>query len=205
MDQLKTGTTTVGVVYKDGVVLAADKRVSAGSLVINRTIEKVLRLSERAGVTTAGSVADVQAIIRIMKAEISLHEVRSGSKMNIQSIAGLFSTLMFNNRMAFIESAFILGGFDTKPSLFILDTFGSQIADNFTSIGSGSIIAFGVLETGYKENMTEEEAVKLAHKAVSTSIKRDVFTGEGVDVAIINKKGYKKLPEQEIKKIIAAE
>jgi proteasome beta subunit len=202
MDEIKTGTTTVGIVYEDGVVLAADKKVSEGNIAL-ATFEKIDKLSDCIGITMAGSVADVQALIRIMQSEIALYEVRSGLKMKTKAAAGLFSTILFGNRMALIGSAFIMGGYDTKPELYILDTAGSKIPDKYTSIGSGSVVSLGVMETGYKDDMPEEEAVKLAHRAISTSTRRDVFTGNGVDIVVVDKKGYRKLNEAELGKILS--
>ncbi len=203
MDEIKTGTTTLGLVYKDGVILAGDRRVSAGNLVFSH-FEKINKLSKSMGIAMAGSVADVQALIKIMQSEIALYEVRSGTRMSTKAAVGLFATILFNNRFSLIGSGFIVGGYDTKPEIFSLETAGSKIPDRYTSIGSGSVVALGVLESEYKDDMTEEEAIKLAHKAVSTAIKRDVYTGDGVDIVIVDKKGYRKLTEQELNKILAS-
>jgi proteasome beta subunit len=150
----------------------------------------------------AGSVADVQTLIKIMQSEVALYEVRSGAKMSTKAAVGLFATILFNNRFSLIPSGFIIGGYDVKPEIYSLDTAGTRMPDKYTSIGSGSVITLGVLETEYKDNMSEEEAVKLAHKAISTSIRRDVYTGDGVDIVLVDKKGYRKLTDQEISKII---
>ncbi|MCL5101460.1 MAG: proteasome subunit beta [Candidatus Parvarchaeota archaeon] len=201
MDEIKTGTTTLGFVYKDGLVLAADRRVSAGNLVFSH-FQKIDRISSSIGITMAGSVADVQTLIKIMQSEVALYEVRSGAKMSTKAAVGLFATILFNNRFSLIPSGFIIGGYDVKPEIYSLDTAGTRMPDKYTSIGSGSVITLGVLETEYKDNMSEEEAVKLAHKAISTSIRRDVYTGDGVDIVLVDKKGYRKLTDQEISKII---
>lgn len=202
MDKIKTGTTTVGITYKDGVVLAADKKVSEGNIAL-AAFEKIDKLSDSIGITMAGSVADVQALIKIMQSEIALYEVRSGIKMKTKSAVGLFSTILFNNRMGLIGSAFIVGGYDTKPELYVLDTAGSKIPDKYTSIGSGSVVSLGVMEMGYKEGMSEDEAVKLAHSAISASTRRDVFTGNGVDIVVVDKKGYRKLSEADLNKVVS--
>ncbi len=202
MDELKTGTTTIGMVYRDGVVLAADKKVSEGNIAL-ATFEKIDKLSDSIGITMAGSVADVQALIKLMQSEIALYEVRSGLKMKVKAAVGLFSTILFGNRMGLIGSAFIVGGYDTRPELYVLDTAGSKISDKYTSIGSGSVISLGVMEAEYKDNMSEEEAVKLAHKSISASTRRDVFTGNGIDIVVVDKKGYRKLSEAELGKILS--
>lgn len=203
MDEIKTGTTVLGLIYKDGVILAGDKRVSAGNLVFSH-FEKINRLSKSMGIAMAGSVADVQALIKIMQSEIALYEVRSGTRMSTQAAIGLFATILFNNRFSLLGSGFIVGGYDTKPEIYSLETAGSKIPDKYTSIGSGSVVALGVLESEYKEDLAEEDAIKLAHKAISTSIKRDIYTGDGVDVVVVDKKGYKKLSDQELNKLLAS-
>ncbi len=205
MEQLKTGTTTVGLLYKDGVVLAADRRATAGHIVASKTAEKVMAISDRIGITTAGMVADLQAVVRIMRSELTLHEIRSSSKLSVDGAVGLLSTILFNRRLSLniLYGEFIVGGYDTAPHLYSIDEAGGQGKDKFTVTGSGGVFALGVLEGDYKDNMTEEEAIKLAFKAVSSSIKRDVYTGEGIDIAIMNKKGYKKMTDEEVQKIVS--
>ncbi|MCL4372639.1 proteasome subunit beta [Candidatus Parvarchaeota archaeon] len=204
MSIVKTGTTTLGLVYKDGVVLAADRRATADHIVANKNAEKVMAISNRIGITTAGMVADLQAMVRLMRSELTLYEIRSGSKLDTDGAVSLLSAILFNKRLSLnlIYGEFIIGGYDGEPKLFSIDEAGGQGKDKFTVTGSGGIFALGVLEGDYKDNMTEEEAIKLAYKAISSSIRRDVYTGEGIDIAVINKKGYNKLSDEEIQKVI---
>lgn len=204
MDVVKTGTTTIGLVYKEGVVLAADRRATAGHIVANKNAEKVMAISDRIGITTAGMVADLQAMVRLMRSELTLYEIRSGSKLDTDGAVGLLSAILFNKRLSMnlIYGEFIIGGYDKEAKLFSIDEAGGQGKDKFTVTGSGGVFALGVLEGDYKEDMSEEEAVKLAYKAVSSSIRRDVYTGEGIDISVINKKGYKKLSDEEIQKVV---
>lgn len=204
MGIVKTGTTTLGLVYKDGVILAADRRATADHIVANKNAEKVMAISGSIGITTAGMVADLQAMVRLMRSELTLYEIRSGSKLDTDGAVSLLSAVLFNKRLSLnlIYGEFIVGGYDTAPKLFSIDEAGGQGKDKFTVTGSGGVFALGVLEGDYKDNMSEEEAVKLAYKAISASIRRDVYTGEGIDIAVINKKGYKKLSDEEIQKTI---
>ena len=205
MSIVKTGTTTLGLVYKDGVVLAADRRATADHIVANKNAEKVMAISDKIGITTAGMVADLQAMVRLMRSELTLYEIRSGSKLDTDGAVSLLSAILFNKRLSLnlIYGEFIIGGYDNEPKLFSIDEAGGQGKDKFTVTGSGGIFALGVLEGDYKDNMSEEEAVKLAYKAISSSIRRDVYTGEGIDIAVINKKGYKKLLDEEIQKVVS--
>jgi proteasome beta subunit len=204
MSIVKTGTTTLGLVYKDGVILAADRRATADHIVANKNAEKVMAISGSIGITTAGMVADLQAMVRLMRSELTLYEIRSGSKLDTDGAVSLLSAVLFNKRLSLnlIYGEFIIGGYDSEPKLFSIDEAGGQGKDRFTVTGSGGVFALGVLEGDYKEGMTEDEAVKLAYKAISSSIRRDVYTGEGIDIAIINKKGYNKLTDDEIQKVI---
>jgi len=202
--EMKTGTTTLGLIYKDGVILAADKRVSADHIVAHKNAEKVNKLSDRIGITIAGLVADAQELIKIMQSEIELHDIRAGKPMSTDAAVGLLGSILFNNRMSLniFYAEFIVGGYDDKPKLFTLDEVGSQAPDKYTVTGSGGVFALGVLQAEYKDDMDEEEAIKLAYRAINTAMQRDVYTGEAVDIAIINKKGYRKLTQEEIEKIV---
>ena len=205
MSIVKTGTTTLGLIYKDGVILAADRRATADHIVANKNAEKVMPISEKIGVTTAGMVADLQAMVRLMRSELTLYEIRSGSKLDTDGAVSLLSAILFNKRLSLnlIYGEFIIGGYDSEAKLYSIDEAGGQGKDKFTVTGSGGIFALGVLEGDYKEGMSEEEGVKLAYKAISSSIRRDVYTGEGIDIAVINKKGYKKLTDEEIQKVVS--
>ncbi len=205
MDAKKTGTTTLGLVYRDGVVLAADRRVTGDHIVVHKNISKIEKLSSNIGVTIAGMVSDVQTLVRVMQSELALHETRSGSKMSTKGAVGLLSTILYNGRRALnlYYSQFIIGGFDTKPEVYTLGEDGSQLADTYTVTGSGGDFALGVLEADYQPDLAESDAIKLAYKAVSTAIKRDIYTGEAVDIAVINKKGYKRLSKEDIEKAVA--
>jgi 20S proteasome, alpha and beta subunits len=205
MSIVKTGTTTLGLIYKEGVILAADRRATADHIVASKNAEKVMAISDKIGITTAGMVADLQAMVRLMRSELTLYEIRSGSKLDTDGAVSLLSAILFNKRLSLnlIYGEFIIGGYDNEPKLFSIDEAGGQGKDKFTVTGSGGIFALGVLEGDYKDNMTEEEAIKLAYKAISSSIKRDVYTGEGIDIAVINKKGYKKLLDEEIQKVVS--
>ncbi len=205
MGIVKTGTTTLGLIYKDGVILAADRRATADHIVANKNAEKVMSISDKIGITTAGMVADLQAMVRLMRSELTLYQIRSGSKLDTDGAVSLLSAILFNKRLSLnlIYGEFIVGGYDYEPKLYSIDEAGGQGKDKFTVTGSGGIFALGVLEGDYKEGMAEDEAIKLAYKGVSAAIRRDVYTGEGIDIAVINKKGYKKLTDEEIQKIVS--
>ena len=196
--QLKTGTTTVAILCKDGIILAADKRVTSGYLVSNKKFEKILPISDTIAVTVAGTVSDIQLLVKYIKAEIKLKELRTGREVSVKEAVNLLAMFVYGNirKYSVITGVahFIVGGKDsTGFHGFDIGPDGSIIQiEDYTSSGSGSVLAYGVLETLYKPNMALDEAIKLAVKAVNAAVQRDIASGNGVDVVTISKDGVKK-------------
>ena len=201
---LKTGTTTVGIVCKDGIILAADKRATAGHMIVDKRADKVHVISDDFAVTIAGNVSDAQLTIKLIRAELKLKEVRTYKKPSAKEAANLLGGILFSSirRPSMLPGIahFLLGGKDIH-GLHLYDLFpdGSitRITD-FISSGSGSVFAYGVLETQYKKDMTTDEAVALAVKAVNTALQRDSASGNGIDVLVINEKEIKRVMHKEI-------
>ncbi|MGC8940439.1 MAG: archaeal proteasome endopeptidase complex subunit beta [Candidatus Nanoarchaeia archaeon] len=194
--EAKKGTTTVGVVCKDCVVIAADKRVSMGYLISNKDFEKVFKISDQIALTIAGTAADGQMLAKLLKAEIDLYRLNTGLEPTLNIAASLMQNILFSQGKTFIPYLvqLILGGIDEQGdfALYTLDPLGSSIKETkYFATGSGSPMAFGVFEDSYKENLTEEEGVALAIRALTAALKRDMATGEGIDVVVISKKGFK--------------
>lgn len=184
------GATTIGVVCADGVILASEKRVSYGYLVVSRVGKKVFRIADRIGAACAGLVSDMQILIREVEAYANLFELDANRAMSVRSAAKVMSNLLFSRRLFPLITQTIIGGMDDEgASLYVLDVLGSVIPDKFAAVGSGAEIAMGVLEEGYKENMTIKEATDLVTRAVKSAIARDVMSGDGVDFLTITDKG----------------
>lgn len=196
---LKTGTTTVGMVVRDAVIFATDTRVTSGFFVAHRKGKKVHPLSSHAAITIAGRVADAQTLIELLRANINLYQVSRGLKMPIPTIARLASSFMFNSRFFPYYAQLIIGGVDSEgPHLYNLDPFGSITEEYLIATGSGSPVAYGVLESEYKTDLPFEDAVKLSFRAVAASIKRDAGSGDSIDVAYVRKdSGYGELSVDE--------
>ncbi|VVB75844.1 Proteasome subunit beta [Candidatus Tiddalikarchaeum anstoanum] len=205
-EQSKKGTTTVGIKVKEGIVLAADKRASMGYLVSNSNAEKIHFIDESTAMTFAGSVADSQMLLRFLKSQLELYKLKKGKKAGANAITTLLSHFLFSNGHSFspFMIQFIVGGADEDGfRLFSLDMLGSKMEeDKFTSTGSGSPVAFGVLEEGFKDDMNLSEAQKLAVHAIKAAIKRDMPTGDGIDVIIIDKDGAKKIDKKKIQSLM---
>lgn len=187
-------TTTVGLIAGDSVILAADKRATAGPMVYHKAVEKINMIDERSALTISGLVADAQRLVESARYLARSYQLEVGEPIPIKSLASWLSTILslYLRYVPFIVQL-LLGGVDRAgPSLYYLDLYGSISREKFMATGSGSPVAFGVLERGYHDSITVEEAKKLAVEAVSAAIRRDGFSGEGVDVVVISPRGYSK-------------
>lgn len=184
------GATTIGVVFKDGVILASEKRVSYGYLVVSKGAKKVFKITNNIGAACAGLVSDMQILAREVEAYVNLFNLDVGRSISVRAAAKLMSNLLFNRRMAPLITQTIVGGTDEEgPSIYVLDVLGSVIPDKYAVVGSGTEIAMGVLEEGYKDDMTIEEAKDLVVRSVKSAVSRDILSGDGIDFLLITKKG----------------
>ena len=190
-------TTTVGIIYKDGVVLASDQRATMGHFIACKTAQKIHMLTPFIGFTIAGGVGDAQELIRILKSEAAIYALRRGEQMSVGAMNALLSNFMQQNRGMPYEVHPTIGGVDASgPRLFSMDALGGSCEEvKFSATGSGSPAALGLIEDAYEENMSEGEAVALAERAIRTAIKRDAGSGEAVDIVVITGMGYRK-PEE---------
>lgn len=198
----KTGTTTVGIVCKDGIVLAADKRMTAGYIAYDK-VEKIIQIADNMAVTTAGMVSEVQLLSKLIKAELKLKDMQTYRASTVKEAANLLAGLVYSNfrKMSMFPgiAAFLLGGYDTEGHLYGLGIDGSVTEfDNYTTDGSGCMFALGVLEALYKKGLSVDEGVKLAVKAVNASIQRDPNSGNGILVMTITDKGIKRVMDKHI-------
>jgi proteasome beta subunit len=184
------GATTVGVVFAEGVILAAEKRVTYGHFVMSKGGKKVFKVTDRIGVACAGLVGDMQILAREMEAQANLYSMDVGRKIPVNSAAKLLANILFNRRYAPLITQTIVGGLDENgPSLYVLDVLGSLIPDRYAVVGSGTEIAMGVLEEGFKEEMSAEETKGLIVRSIKSAISRDAMSGDGIDFLIITKEG----------------
>ncbi|MHA1637255.1 MAG: archaeal proteasome endopeptidase complex subunit beta [Candidatus Thorarchaeota archaeon] len=199
--ELKTGTTTVGLIAKDCVVLASDQRATMGMLIANKTAQKIFKITNRIGATIAGSVADAQAIMELLKAESKLFELQRGRPIRVKAMTRLLSNIMFQARGSYMLQCLVGGYDDEGPQVFYTDYIGSVLPDKFTATGSGSPVALGVLEAEYKDDLPKKKAIEVAVHAVAAAIERDAASGNSILVSIIDKDGYQALDKASIMKI----
>jgi len=195
-DVIKTGTTTIGLRIKDGVILASDQRATMGNLIAHSDVQKVYALADNIGMTIAGVVGDAQLMVRYMKSEIAIYTMRKGSQMTASAAATLVGNIMRNG----FYLGLIVGGYDsTGGHVFSVDGAGGCIEDEYTSIGSGSVFALGSLEANFKSGMTKKEAMDVAITALNSSRRRDSASGDGMLISFIGPKGYEEIPQEDIK------
>jgi proteasome beta subunit len=187
--QFMPGATAVGITYQDGIVLAAEKRISYGNFVVNKNTKKIFTITDHVASACAGMVADMQVLTRQVGALAKIRKLETRRDMATNSVAKLMSVIMFERRYFPLLTQVIVGGVQTTPEIYTLDPLGSLLPDNYAAVGTGAEMALGIMDAEYKKNMSEDTSKKLAIKAVKSSIQRDSASGDGIDVLTITKKG----------------
>jgi len=203
-DMVYKGTTTVGLICKDGVVLATEKRATMGNFIASRRAKKIYKIADRVAMTTAGSVGDAQFLARLVTVEASLYEIRKEEKPTVKALATMLSNLLNSTRYFPYFVQLLVGGVDSKgPSIYSIDPIGGAIEEiDIVATGSGSPTAYGVLEDRFTPEMSTEEAMELAVRAIYSAMKRDSASGDGIDVVRIMKEEYIQLTPEEVENII---
>jgi len=185
------GATAVGIAYKGGVIVAAEKRISYGTYVVSKTGRKVFRIADKVGAACAGLVGDMQILMREITSYVKIREMETRRSLPPNSVAKLLSVIMFERRFAPFITQIVIGGINGKPSVYVLDPLGSVIPDKYASVGSGAELAIGIIDSEYTDEMDEEAAKKLAIKSIKSAIQRDAASGDGADIMVITADGIK--------------
>jgi len=202
-EKILHGTTTVGIKATDGVVLCADMRASAGYFIANNNTMKIQQIDDHAGMTMAGGVADAQNITDILRYHANLHRIQKNESIPIKSLTRLASLIFHQNRGYPFMADILVGGYDKQgPALYNIDMFGSVEDKTYVTTGSGSPVAYGLLEEEYRKDLTVEDAKLVALRAVKAAITRNIGTGDGINVSIIDKNGFRLLSKEQKKAII---
>lgn len=192
------GTTTVAAKSKDSIVLATDTRVSMGMFIAHKLGKKILQIDDHLAVTIAGGVADAQNIVDIMRYYCKMYKLENKRPIPIQSASRLISNIIFSHRYYPYMIQLLVCGFDNKgPHTFNVDLFGSLNEEDYFSTGSGSPVAYGILESGYNVGMNHSDVISLTAQAIYSAIQRNSGTGDNIDIAYVNKTGYHELSKQE--------
>jgi proteasome beta subunit len=199
------GTTTIGIVFSGGVILATEKRATMGYMIASKKAKKVYQVADRIGMTTAGGVGDAQQLARLMTVECNLYQIRRSRPITVGASATLLSNYLNQNRYFPYYVQLLVGGIDENgPSVYSVDAMGGATKEEeIVATGSGSPMAYGVLEDRYKANMSEDEAIELAVRGLKSAMKRDAGSGEGIHVVVITKEKYQELSEDAVKKYLS--
>ncbi|MGB0264774.1 MAG: proteasome subunit beta [Candidatus Poseidoniaceae archaeon] len=199
---VKTGTSTVGITFKGGVVVGADHRATMGHFIANKSVQKLFKIGDNLALTTAGLVGHAQSLSRTLAAEVQLFELKRQTQMTVKGAATLTANILVG-RPHWVQ--LLIVGVDASGShVYSIDSAGGSIPDVYCATGSGSPYMYGVLEDGFKDNMSRDEAVALAARALNASGQRDAASGNGMDLAVITAKdGYVAVEQTEISKILS--
>ena len=199
-EKLKTGTTTVGITCKDCVILAAESKSTMGYLISSKTAQKIYKVDDKIAITTAGGAGDTQQLARVLKAEIQIYKLTRNADFTVNAAVNLLSNILQNNRYYPYMAMLIIGGADKNGyHVYSIDPVGGLEKDDFTSTGSGSPFAYGVLENEFKPGITKEDGIRLAVRAIRAARERDVFSGgKNINVLVIDKNGMQFVDEQKV-------
>ncbi|MCQ5375426.1 MAG: archaeal proteasome endopeptidase complex subunit beta [Methanomassiliicoccales archaeon] len=201
-EQLKKGTTTIGIVNAEGVVLASEHRATMGNMIAHKEVQKVFKIDDNLGLTVAGLVGDAQLLARFLRAEVELYKLKRGVPISVKSAATLLSNILRSGGgiAGYYYVGLIVGGVDrTGGHVFGIDAAGGSIRDDYVSVGSGSPFAYGVLEDYYRKELSMNDSIDLAIRALNAAMKRDSASGDGMTIVTIGKEGYKEVPAEEVK------
>ena len=185
------GASVVGISYSDGVILAADKRISFGNFVVNKNIKKTFTVTDYVGAACAGMVADMQVLVRQVEALAKIRKLETRREVAPNSIAKLMSVIMFERRYFPLLTQVIVGGINEKPEIYTLDPLGSVLPDDYAAVGTGAEGALGIMDAEYKPNMSEEKVKELASRAIRSAVQRDAASGDGIDILYMTRTGHR--------------
>ena len=199
---VKTGTSTIGITFNGGVVVGADHRATMGHFIANKSVQKLFKIGENLALTTAGLVGHAQSLSRTLSAEVALFELRRQQPMTVKGADTLTANIL-SGRPHWVQ--LLIVGVDADGGhVYSIEAAGGSIPDKYCATGSGSPYMYGVLEDGFKDNMTETEALKLAARSLHASGQRDAASGNGMDLAVITPKdGYVQVSQEQIKKLLS--
>ena len=190
------GATAVGITYDGGVVFASEKRIAYGNFLVSKSTKKTFQLTPKVGATCAGLVADMQILSLQISALAKIRKMELKREIPPNTVAKMMSNMMYERRFFPLLTQVIVGGVVDKPVIYTLDPLGSVLPDDYAAVGTGAEMALGVLDPQFKENMTEKDAIELAKKAVKSATMRDSFSGDGIDILVINSEGAKEYTEK---------
>ncbi len=196
MSMYMPGATAVGITFDGGVVFASEKRIAFGNFLVSKSTKKTFSITSKVGATCAGLVADMQILSLQISALARIRKMEIKRDVPPNTIAKMMSNMMYERRYFPLLTQVIVGGVVDKPIMYTLDPLGSVLPDEYAAVGTGAEMALGVLDPQYKANMTKDEAIDLAKRAVRSAILRDSASGDGLDILVITSAGTEEFTEK---------
>jgi proteasome beta subunit len=190
------GATAVGITFNGGIVLASEKRIAFGNFLVSKSSKKTFSITSKVGAACAGLVADMQILTLQIAALAKIRKMELKRDVPPNTVAKMMSNMMYERRYFQLLTQVIVGGVGDKKILYTLDPLGSVLPDDYAAVGTGAEMALGVLDPQFKPNMTQEEAIDLAKRAVRSAALRDSASGDGLDILVVTKDGTKEFTEK---------
>lgn len=189
------GTTTLAFMFNGGVLVAVDSRASMGSYIGSGTVKKVIPISKYLLGTMAGGAADCSFWERNLAMNCRLHELREGSRISVAAASKLLGNVVFQYRGYGLSMGTMIAGWDEKkgPALFYVDSDGTRLKGSLFSVGSGATYAYGILDSGYRKDLDEKQAVELGKRAIYHATHRDAYSGGTINVFVIRETGWEQM------------
>lgn len=190
------GATAIGITYHEGVVFASERRIAYGNFLVSKSTKKTFQITPKVGAACAGLVADMQILSLQISALAKIRKMEIKREIPPNTIAKMMSNMMYERRFFPLLTQVIVGGIVEKPAIYTLDPLGSVLPDEYAAVGTGAEMALGVLDPQFKANMAEQEAKELAVKSIRSASLRDSFSGDGIDILVIDKNTSKTMTEK---------
>ncbi len=195
MSMYMPGATAVGITYDSGVVFASEKRIAYGNFLVSKNTKKTFQITPKVGAACAGLVADMQILSLQVSALAKIRKMEIKRDVPPNTIAKMMSNMMYERRFFPLLTQVIVGGVVDQPVIYTLDPLGSVLPDDYAAVGTGAEMALGVLDPQFQAGMSEEKAVEMARKAVRAASMRDSFSGDGIDILVINSEKSREITE----------
>ncbi|KAJ1499640.1 Proteasome subunit beta type-8 [Coelomomyces lativittatus] len=200
--KLHKGTTTLAFVYQHGVVVAVDSRASAGNYIASQSVKKVIEINPYLLGTMAGGAADCQFWQRQLGKQCRLYELRHKERISVAAASKLLANMVMQYKGMGLSMGTMVTGWDKSgPGLFYVDSDGQRLKSHLFSVGSGSTFAYGILDSGYKHELSKEEALDLGRRAIMHATHRDAYSGGVVNLYHVDQDGWKKISTTDVSEL----
>jgi len=194
------GTTTLGFKYQGGVIMAVDSRATSGQYVGSGNVKKIIEINQYLLGTMAGGAADCTYWERVLAKQCRLYELRNHNRISVAAASKLLANMVYQYKGYGLSMGVMIAGWDNKgPHLYYVDNDGNRMPGNVFSVGSGSVYAYGIMDSGYKWDLKDEDAQELGRRAIYHATHRDAYSGGVVRVYHIKDDGWHKISEKDCK------